>query len=86
MLFNSFGIVIGKPLPWEEFSDNQLINMTDIPNRTDLNMQQWLKLYNLKDNDKTLREITILDYYYNYGSFYESTAVLPYDILHSKVL
>ena len=34
MLFNYFGVVIGKPAIWEEFAENITLNAIEINNRT----------------------------------------------------
>jgi len=34
MLFNWYGVLIGKPAIWEEFAENITLNILEIKNRT----------------------------------------------------
>ena len=85
MLFNSYGTVVGKPSFWQDLNDNYIAGLVDIKNHTGIDQSYWTLLNISKINNKTLRSIRILDMYYNYKDFYDSTVVLPYDISTSKV-
>ena len=85
MLFNLYGMVIGKPVFWIDISDKVIVSIIDINNRTGITLDYWNLLSVARINNNTLREVRILDFYFNYQDYYESTVVLPLDISTSQV-
>lgn len=78
-------MVIGKPVFWIDISDKVIVSIIDINNRTGITLDYWNLLSVARINNNTLREVRILDFYFNYQDYYESTVVLPLDISTSQV-
>jgi len=51
----------------------------------DIDAADITNLQACKTNNNSLRLITILDEFYNFNLFYESTALLPYDLSTAQV-
>lgn len=77
--------MVAKPSNWNDISDKMVVDVVDIINRTGITVAQWTSLSKTENNSDTLLQVRILDPYYQYQEYYETTVLLPYDIKKSKV-
>ncbi len=88
ILFNIYGQIISPPSIWTEFDPMNMTQfLSDIPYRTAVSKEYEVSsLYNRLKNTDTLRNIEILDQYYEMSEYYESTVLLPYNFTGTIVI
>jgi hypothetical protein len=87
VFFSLFGNVISPPGIWFEVDPmNLTVTLWDIYWRTDMTITYYYdELFNRSVNSDQLREIKILNQYYQETDYYESTVLLPYNFIETTV-